>query len=212
MVLGLGTGSTAACFVQALGEAVHKGLKITGIPSSKRTEELARSLHIPLVGLDDVDAIDLSVDGADEVDPGFHLIKGGGGALVREKILASISRSLAIIVDPSKIVECLGKAFPLPVEVIPYGEPVCRRALESLGAEVTRREGFVTDNGNLILDCKFDGIPDPALMEARINAISGVVDNGLFVGMAQTVIIGREDGAEVLRKGQGPISCKRTDT
>ena len=204
MVLGLGTGSTAEHFVRALGEAVGRGLSVRGVPSSRATEALARSLRIPLATLDEVGEVDLTVDGADEVDPDFNLIKGRGGALVREKILAAASGELAIVIDPSKWTDRLGKICPVPVEVIPYGLRPCRKSLEALGAGVTLRQTedrvYVTDNGNQILDARFAEIPDPARLEREINAIPGVVDNGIFAGMARTVIIGTKEGAEVRRK------------
>lgn len=208
MVLGLGTGTTARFFVRALAEEVKKGLGVVGIPSSRDTEELARSLKVPLATLDEHAEVDLTVDGADEVDPDFNLIKGLGGALVREKILAASSRSMAVIVDSSKLTETLGSLAPIPVEVIPYGTGLCKRRLEGMGAAVSLRTTgkgpFVSDNGNHLLDARFEGIPDPAALERDINAIPGVVDNGLFVGIAQTVIVGTQEGATVRNKGEGP--------
>ena len=206
MVVGLGTGSTARHFVQGLGERVAAGLGVRGIPSSITTETQARSVGIPLVGLDTETVVDVTVDGADEIDPDFHLVKGGGGALLREKILSACSRRLVIIADASKLVDRLGVAFPIPVEVVPFGLGPARRGLEALGATVKLRGSeelpFVTDNGNYILDARFaEGAPDPGERERTINAVPGVVDNGLFVGIADTVIIGSEDGAEVRTKG-----------
>ena len=209
MIVGLGTGSTTRHFVQGLGERVADGLKIRGIPSSITTETLARSVGIPLVGLDEVTTVDITVDGADEIDPSFHLVKGGGGALLREKILARCSARLVIIADGSKRVDRLGAAFPIPVEVVPFGLGPARRGLEALGATVTIRGSealpFQTDNHNYILDAKFaEAGADPAALDRAINDLPGVVDNGLFVGMADTVIIGSGDGAAVQERPARP--------
>ncbi|MCZ6602395.1 MAG: ribose-5-phosphate isomerase RpiA, partial [Planctomycetota bacterium] len=163
------------------------------------------SLGIPLSTLEEHGNVDLTVDGADEVDPSFNLIKGLGGALVREKILASASRGMVVIVDSSKMTDRLGSRSPVPVEVIPYGVAPCRRKLEEMGASVALRLAgsapFVTDNGNQVLDARFEQILDPAALESQINDIPGVVGNGLFIGMADTVIVGTEEGATVKRKG-----------
>lgn len=208
MVIGLGTGSTAREFVLALAEKVGEGLDIVGIPSSRDTEQLALAKGIPLVTFADRERADLTVDGADEVDPEFNLIKGLGGALVREKILASASASMAVIVDDSKMVERLGVRAPVPVEVIRFGAHPCQRRLEALGAAVTLRSTeagpFVSDNGNYVLDARFEEIPDAAALEAEINCIPGVVDNGLFVGLAEVVVVGTGEGARVMRRGEGP--------
>lgn len=209
MVIGLGTGSTAWRFIEALAAQVKKGLSVEGIPSSKETERLARSLGITLVSLDEKPETDLTVDGADEVDPEFNLIKGRGGAFVREKILASASKVMAVIVDSSKLKDRLGTDAPVPVEVVPYGAGTTRRRLEELGARVTSRKGkdgpFVSDNGNRILDARFERIEDAGLLEREINSIPGVVDNGIFTGLADIVVVGTEDGATIRRKENGPI-------
>jgi ribose 5-phosphate isomerase A len=198
-IVGLGTGSTADLAVQHLGEMVQKGLRITGVPTSLRTEQLARKVGIPLASLDDVEAIDVTIDGADEVDPRLDLIKGLGGALLREKVVASITRRQVIVVDPSKIVDRLGTRSPLPVEVLPFGAMVVKRRLaaKGLSADVRHKEGkpFVTDNGNLVLDVRFEhGIPAPATLERDLNNLPGVVENGLFLNMTWKVIVGNADG------------------
>lgn len=203
-VVGLGTGSTARYFVEALGERVAAGLDIRAVPSSAGTEQLARAAGIPIVGLDEVEGVALTVDGADEVDPDLRLIKGRGGAFVREKILAAASRQVVIIVDRSKVVDRLGGAHPVPVEVVRFGLHPCRRAIEAMGAEVSLRrageEPYISDNGNPVLDARFPGIPDPAALEREINTLPGVVDNGLFVDLATTIIVGSDEGVEVRRK------------
>ncbi len=200
MVVGLGTGSTAAHAVRALGRRVRAGLRIVGVPSSRATEALAGQEGIALSNLVEHPTVDLTIDGADEIDPQGQLIKGRGGALVREKILASRSRCQVIVADGSKRVERLGAA-PVPVEVIPFGWRPCQQALENLGAQVTlRRVGhapFSTDNGNYILDCRFGRIDDPVRLETAIKDITGVVDSGLFINLAHRVIIASSEGIEV---------------
>ena len=192
-VVGLGTGSTAAYFIQLLAEQVKNSLKIRGIPTSERSRELALSLGIPLTTLDERPEIDVTVDGADEVDPQLRLIKGGGGALLREKIVASASRRLVIVADASKRVPILGK-FPLPVEVIKFAQALVGKKIEALGAKVRLRytadgSPFVTDENNHILDCHFGQISDPDGLARRLGDMPGVVEHGLFIGMASTVII-----------------------
>jgi ribose 5-phosphate isomerase A len=194
MVVGLGSGSTAAEMVRLLGERVRGGLQIRGVPSSEATAALAREVGVPLVSLADVDALDVTIDGADEVDPRGELIKGRGGALLREKVIAAASRKLVIIVDGTKRVDVLGARMPVPVEVTPFALPVVERALAAMGAAVVRRasaEGaaYVTDGGNQILDCRFGPIADPAALGARLKAMVGVVEHGLFVGFSPTVIV-----------------------
>lgn len=194
MVVGLGSGSTAAEMVRLLGARVRGGLQIRGVPSSEATAALAREVGIPLVGLADVEALDVTIDGADEVDPRGELIKGRGGALLREKVIASASRKLVIIVDDTKRVPVLGARMPVPVEVTPFAVPVVDRALTAMGAAVVRRVSsdgapYVTDGGNQILDCRFGPIADPATLGARLKAMVGVVEHGLFVGFAPTVIV-----------------------
>ena len=203
MIVGLGTGSTVAFFLEALKERLKDGFTIKGIPTSIKTKERALSLDIPLTTLGQHPEIDLTVDGADEVNRQFELIKGGGGALLREKIVAAASQREIIIVDSSKSVEELGR-FPLPVEVVQYGYESTRRKLEALEANVSLRikdkKTFVTDNGNYILDCEFGIIQDPPGLEKTIKLIPGVVECGLFIGLADMVIIGRGDDVEVLEK------------
>ncbi len=200
MILGLGTGSTAKLAVEEIGRLVRNGYQITGIPTSKETEKQARDLGISLTTLDEVQSIDLTIDGADEVDSELRLIKGMGGALLREKIVAFWSKQEIIVVDSSKMVDRLGVKTPLPVEVIPSGHLRTKEALESLGCLAKLRgdrEPFLTDNGNYILDCKFQQIEAPRELEYAINNIPGVVENGLFLGMASRIVIGTESGAVV---------------
>jgi len=205
-VIGLGTGRAATAFVHRLALRVRDGLRVHGVPTSQTTADLARSLGIPLATLDDVDTLDLTCDGADEVDPALNLIKGYGGALVREKIVAAASRQEIILVGDEKLVPVLGSRGKLPVEVIPFAEAFCRRRLAALGLRPVQRhheeQPFVTDSGNHILDCGTDPIPDPAALEAAIRAIPGVVGTGLFPGMAHRVIVGSADGVrELVRPG-----------
>src|SRR5436853_979359 len=186
-VVGLGSGSTAAYAVQLLGERVRAGLKIHGIPTSVQTQQLAEELRIPLLALNDVQEIDVTIDGADEFDPALRLIKGGGGALLREKVVASASKQLVIITDSAKQVSVLGK-FPLPVEVIPFAQAVVAERIAALGAAVTLRQyaygnTFVTDEGHHILDCDFGHIPDPPALARTLNDMPGVVEHGLFIDL-----------------------------
>jgi len=197
MALGLGSGTTVRFFLHALAERVRQGLKVRCIPTSTATAALARELGIPLDDFNTLTELDLTVDGADEVDPECNLIKGGGGALLREKVVAAASRRVYIIVDETKLKPHLG-GFPLPVEVVPFGWEATRRKLEALGCRAELRlhdeEPFITENGNYILDCHFERIDDPAKLEQEITLIPGVVESGLFVGMADKVIIGRAPG------------------
>jgi ribose 5-phosphate isomerase A len=215
-VVGLGSGRAATAFVRALGRRVREGLRVRGVPTSQATASQAAQLGIPLAGLDEIDAsdtidaieaIDVTVDGADEVDPRLDLIKGLGGALVREKIVAASSRRLVILVGAEKIVPVLGAHGVLPVEVVPFGLASCRRRLTRLGYPPAVREAngqlFVTDNGNYILDCKVTTLREPAEIEQTLRAIPGVVGTGLFLGMADTVLI-QEGGTVRIRQ--------RTDT
>jgi ribose 5-phosphate isomerase A len=202
MTVGLGTGSTVHYTLLALAERVaEEKLSVRGVPTSLATEREACELGLPLVGLADVETIDLTIDGADEIDPRFHMIKGGGGALLREKVVASLSEKEVIVVDRSKVVERLGVKFLLPVEVVPFARPAVARSLSGLGGSGTVRTTsassapYLTDNGNEILDCRFEGgIADPAALEARLNAIPGVVESGLFVDLAHVLVIGDDDG------------------
>jgi ribose 5-phosphate isomerase A len=199
-VVGLGTGSTAAYFIRLLGAEVKNGLRIRGIPSSDRSREQAAGLGIPLITLDECQEIDVTVDGADEVDPQLRLIKGGGGALLREKIVASASRQLVIVADATKRVSVLGK-FPLPVEVIKFAQAVVRKKIEALGAAVEMRMGtdgkpYLTDENNYILDCRFWQIPDADGLARRLSDMPGVVEHGLFIGMANVVLVA--NGSEVV--------------
>ncbi|HMH15208.1 MAG TPA: ribose-5-phosphate isomerase RpiA [Edaphobacter sp.] len=193
MVVGLGSGSTATHFIQLLGDKVKQGLKVRGIASSKASEDLAASLTIPIVDFNTCPQIDVTIDGADEVAPGLALIKGGGGALLREKIVASASRQFIIVADSSKVVQHLG-AFPLPVEVIPMAAPLVARKLYDLGINPSIRRtktgaDYITDEGNLILDCKCGIIEDPHQLAASIRQIVGVVEHGLFLNMANLALI-----------------------
>lgn len=207
MRLGLGTGSTAAEFVTFLGAKVADGLKVICVPTSEQTARQAASLAIPLTTLDDLPELDLTIDGADEFDPALRLIKGGGGALLREKIIATASRRMIVIADESKAVETLGR-FPLPLEVNRFGLEATRRlvkreaALCGCAGEITLRmagsESFVTDGGHLILDCHFGQIQMPDELGMRLNAIPGVVEHGLFLGLARAVIVAGKDGVRVL--------------
>lgn len=195
MVVGLGTGSTAYFAIMKIGELVKNGLNIVGVPTSKSTEELALSLNIPLLAIEDVTKIDVTIDGADEFDMQKNLIKGGGAALLREKIIASVTAFYVIIADAAKGSEYLG-SFAVPVEVTPFGKEITIAQLKSLGCEPKLRykEGnlVITDNQNYIVDCKFEKIANPAQLSVQMNALPGVVENGLFAGMANVII--SEDG------------------
>lgn len=200
MVVGLGTGSTAFFAIAALGERVADGLNIRAIPTSIASQEQAAGLGIPLVGFADCPHIDLTIDGADEIDPALDLVKGLGGALLREKAVAAATRRQVIIADEGKLVERLGTRAPLPVETVPFAAPFVERRLQDLGCEPQLRldaDGapYTTDNGNRILDCRFaDGIADADALEKAIAAIPGAVESGLFVGLAHLAIIGLDDG------------------
>ncbi|RFU60764.1 ribose-5-phosphate isomerase RpiA [Peribacillus glennii] len=197
MVLGLGTGSTVYWTILGLGELVIKGLNIKGVATSKATEDLALKAGIPLVDISDVYEIDVTIDGADEVNPDLDLIKGGGGALLREKMVASVSRKLVIVADESKYSAHLGK-FPLPVEVVPFGWQTTMKQISAKGCEpkLRMKNGIPmpTDNGNYILDCPFDKIEYPAALAFSLNMMPGVVETGLFVKMADTVILAGTSG------------------
>jgi ribose 5-phosphate isomerase A len=208
MVVGLGAGSTALLAVTALGELLSSGAlhDIVAVACSGVLEAEARRLGIPLTTLDVYPELDLTIDGADEVDPALNLIKGGGGALLREKIVALASRREIIVVDISKLSPALGTRWPVPVEVIPFGWRTQFAYLESLGAQVERRrladgDPFITDEGNFILDCNFGPIDDAALLAAQIKARPGVVEHGLFLGLATDVIVASGDGVRSLTRG-----------
>lgn len=208
MKLGLGTGSTAAKFVDLLGEKVKAGLDVICVPTSEATAAQARALGIRLTTLDEEPILDMTIDGADEVDGELRLIKGGGGALLREKIVAVSSDRMIVIADASKKVAVLG-AFPVPVEVVRFGLGSTKQMIEGLAEDVgcagpvTLRKGpdgqpFVTDSGNYILDCAFDILPDPESLDDILRQIPGVVENGLFIGICDTAIIAGPDGVEVI--------------
>jgi ribose 5-phosphate isomerase A len=200
MIIGVGSGSTAAHFIYALARRISAGLRIAGaVPSSEASAQLAGNLGIPLTNLDTYPALDLAIDGADEIDSRLRLIKGGGGALLREKIVASAARRFVVIADATKQVRQLGLKMPLPVEVISFAATPVRKRLEALGASVQLRQlagqEFITDNGNVILDCTFPGgITDPAGLDTSIHAIVGVVETGLFLNMTTQAIIGGPEG------------------
>ncbi len=194
-VVGLGTGSTAACFIQLLGEKVKSGLRIRGIPTSIRSKELAESLGIPLTTLDECQEIDVTVDGADEVDPQLRLIKGGGGAMLREKIVASATKQMIVVADASKQVQFLGK-FPLPVEVIRFARALVAKKITALGAQVQLRmdasgKPYVTDENNHVLDCRFGEIRNADRLATQLSEMPGVVEHGLFINMASVALFAK---------------------
>ncbi len=199
-IVGLGSGSTATFAIQFLADRVRTGLKIVGIPTSQATKQLAEQLGIPLTTLDENPVIDIDIDGADEIDPRLNLIKGGGGAMLREKVIASASKRFVVVAESTKLVAHLGR-FPLPVEVISFAEALVKRRIEALGAQVTLRKHkdgsiYVTDEGHHILDCNFGQIADPAALNAKLHEIPGVVEHGLFIGLAETAFVGK-DGSVV---------------
>lgn len=201
MVVGLGTGSTAHHMIVALGERVKQGLRIQGVPTSRKTADLARQHGIPLIETEDQWAIDVAIDGADQVDPQLNLIKGGGGALLKEKVVAAAARQLIIVVDHTKCVPVLGNPFPLPVEVVPFGWGSTARQIEALGfqAVLRKRDGaiFKTEAGHYILDVQIERIDRPAELEVQLNALPGVVETGLFVGRTSLLIVGTPAGVEI---------------
>jgi ribose 5-phosphate isomerase A len=205
-IVGLGSGRAATRFIRALGARIADGLQVRGVPTSRASAALASDLRIPLTTLDEVESIDVVIDGADEVDPQLNLIKGLGGALVREKVVATAARRFVILVGPEKLVGQLGEHGVLPVEVVPFALVVCRRKLNSLGyaSEPRSSDGqlFTTDNGNHILHCHITALPDAAAVEQTIRSIPGVVGTGLFLGMADTVIIDRGSDAEIRRRSR----------
>jgi ribose 5-phosphate isomerase A len=210
MRIGLGTGSTARHFVELLAERVRAGLDIVAVPTSEATRRDAERLGIPLTSLDETPELDLTVDGADEIGPDLSLVKGGGGALLREKIVAHASERMIVIADESKWVSALGR-FPLPIDVIPFGLAATRRAVEAAavaagcpGPALLRRgkdgHAFVTDNGHWVLDAALERISDPKRLADRLSAIPGVVEHGLFVGLAQAVVLGGAEGVRVIER------------
>jgi ribose 5-phosphate isomerase A len=215
MRLGLGTGSTARPFVEMLGERVRAGLDVIAVPTSEATRALAEQCGIRLTTLDETPALDLTVDGADEIDPDLVLIKGGGGALLREKIVAAASARMVVIADSSKLVAALGR-FPLPIEVVPFGLAATERAVAAAiaatgnsGPLALRRDkaghAFVTDGGHFILDAALQKIADPRSLADRLAAIPGVVEHGLFIGLAQAAVIAGPEGRRLIERPTGRI-------
>ena len=212
MVIGLGTGSTAYFAIMRIGERIQNGdlQNIVGIPSSERTEKLAHGLNIPLTDLDAHPEIDLTIDGADEVDPDLNVIKGGGGALLREKIIAQASRRNIIIVDESKLSPLLGTTWALPIEVVPFARKPEQIYLESIGGSVTLRvdennSAFLTNQQNFILDAHFGQISDPGDLVSRLNTRAGIVEHGLFLGLATDVIVAGKEDIRHLKRNKGSI-------
>ena len=203
MSLGLGSGTTSTIFIKQLGERVKQGLRVQGIATSDASQQLAESLSIPITTFDQCPELDLAIDGADEVGPDLALIKGGGGAMLREKIVASAARRFIVIADSSKLVDTLGR-FPLPVEVIQMALPLVSRKLEALDLNPKLRHHpdgslYITDEGNFILDCACGSIPDPAWTASELRGIVGVVEHGLFVNMASLALIAGDDGVREVR-------------
>lgn len=211
MVLGLGTGTTAAMFVTALARrVVQENLRISGIATSEQTALHARSLNIPLTSFAEHTGIDLTIDGADEVERGtLFLIKGGGGALLREKIVASASKRMVVIADDTKLVERLGSVFAVPAEVVPFGWQATEKKLRELGGKPTprmdaRKNLFVTDGGHYIIDCAFGPMEKPKEIAHHLDHVTGVVEHGLFLGFASQVLVGGPDGVRILNRPQTP--------
>ncbi len=201
MTIGAGTGSTAYWFLLSLGEKIREGMQVRAVPTSKQTESLLAEHNVPVVGLNEVDKIDLVLDGADEIDPSFRLIKGGGGAHLQEKMVAAAADRMIVLADAGKLVQTLGK-FPLPVEVIPFGYRQVQKSIErAFGIPVRLREKngsvFVSDHGHYILDCHFGAIEEPEQLHAWLNQTPGVVDNGLFLHYASATLVGYPDGSIV---------------
>ena len=208
MVLGLGTGSTAAFVIEALARRIARGLSVVAIPTSEHTAEMARRLGIPLATFGEHRRIDLAIDGADEVERGtLNLIKGHGGALLREKIVAAASGRFIVVVDDEKLVDRLGERFPIPVEIVQFGWQATAAALEKLGTrpELRQTDGraFVTDGGNFILDCPFGPIAEPRQLEQAINMTVGVVESGLFLGRSTAVVVASAQGVEIMTPDGG---------
>lgn len=196
MIVGLGTGSSAVFAIIEIGKLVKKGLKIKAVPTSNRTKELAASLHIPLIDINDVNAIDITIDGADEFNTNLILIKGGGGALLKEKIVASLTKQEIIITDSSKKVDLIGK-FKVPIEVIPFASQYVLRQIKSLNGageiRITENKPFITDQGNFIVDADFGLISDPVYLSQKLNEIEGLVAHGIFIGLTSKIIMGNND-------------------
>jgi ribose 5-phosphate isomerase A len=206
-VVGLGTGSTTKFAIEKIGERVREGLKLRGVPTSQGSDRLAKQLGIQIVDLNDVERINITIDGADEIDPNFHMIKGGGGALTREKLVALSSNLVVIVVDDPKLVSTLGETRALPVEVLPFAWRMTSRLIEQLGCRAVLRSSdgatFVTDNSNYILDCEFGPIADPVSLEKAIKLLPGVVECGLFINIANVVVIAFEESVEVRKRPTG---------
>jgi len=205
MILGLGTGRAAEAFIQALGERVRGGLRVSGVPTSNRSSELAKKLGIEVRSLEEVERLDVAFDGADEVTPELWLTKGLGGALLRERVVASEADRFIVLVTPEKMVDKLGSRTPIPIEVVPFAVPsVTRRLRKAGGAPVVRKKAdgfpYFTDNGNAILDTAFGPIDDPAALDATLRRIPGLVDHGIFLGMASLVIVADDRGVREVRR------------
>ena len=208
MRLGIGTGSTAEEFVRLLAVKVATGLNIIGVPTSERTANLCRELSVPITTLEEMPELDLTIDGADEVDANLRLIKGGGGALLREKIVAAASKSMIVIADASKVVDCLGQ-FPLPIEINAFGLAATHRAIENVGRQLglsgavvlrqSQDKAFMTDGGHLILDASFGRIPDAEALSSALHRVPGVVEHGLFLNLAKLAIIASADGIKTIK-------------
>jgi len=211
-IIGLGTGSTSRYAIEALAQRVGEGLRIQGAATSEATAQKARALGITVLDLNDVAAVDLTIDGADEVDEAFNMIKGGGGALTREKLVALASKRRVYIVDETKLVKRLGERWPLPVEVLPFAWQHARSRIAQLGCEPQLRmsgeQPFETDNGNYILDCRFKGIDEPEQIEKCLKLIPGVIECGLFIGVADVLVIGWPDRVEVRER---PASARQAE-
>lgn len=207
--VGLGTGSTVFFVLERLAERIKdEGLELVGVPTSVDTEVKARDFGIPLATLDEVESFDVTIDGADEIDATYQMIKGGGGALLREKVVAAMSKEVITVVGPSKVVERLGTTFDLPVEVVPFARAACARRIEALGGSARVRgvadDAYRTDNGNEILDVHYDeGIADAAALERALDEIPGVVESGLFIGLSHVLVIGHDDGSAEVRRRDG---------
>lgn len=213
MRLGLGTGSTASAMIEALAARLVVGALrgVCGVPTSEATADLCRRLDVPLTTLAETPQLDVVIDGADEIDPDLDLIKGLGGAHLREKVVASAGRAMIVVADESKLVRRLGERAPLPVEVVEFALPVCERALRAMGWEPTRRTAadrtpFVTDEGNAILDCRREDWTDAAALAAAVKAVPGVVEHGFFLGLATAAVVGTADGIRVLERGSRPAA------